>query len=131
MAKEVDGNAQGQQGLGVMDVGVSRNAYGSQIDSFESRLEPEESKAGAGGPEPINLTGRLRIPFIRAPKITRVDEAAGVKVLARLPSSGEPVIVEQKLPGRFYLGAACHPEIKTTKVHEYFLQELQAALKTG
>lgn len=123
MAKWVDGGVQGQQGLDVMDVGVSRNSYGAQIDSFETALHSADPEN--------NLTGRLRIPFIRAPRITKVDEAAGVKVLATLPSSGEPAIVEQRLAGRFYIGAACHPEIKTTKVHEYFLRELQTALKTG
>ena len=41
MAKEVEGKMQGQEGLDVMDVGVSRNAYGAQIDSFESVLESE------------------------------------------------------------------------------------------
>ena len=131
MAKEVEGKLQGQEGLDVMDVGVSRNTYGSQINSFESQLEAGDGRVPSDGAEPLNLTGRLRIPFIRAPRITRVDEAAGVKVLARLPSSGEPVIVEQKLPGRFYLGAACHPELKTAKVHEYFLRELATALKSA
>ena len=125
MSKWVEGKVQGQEGLDVMDVGVSRNAYGAQIDSFESALEPASEAADA-----LDLTGRLRIPFIRAPRITKVDASAGVKILARLPSSGEPVIVSQKLSGKFYLGASCHPEMKTTRVHEYFLKELEAALKT-
>ncbi len=118
MAKEVEGKMQGQEGLDVMDVGVSRNAYGAQIDSFESVLESE-------------ILPKMRIPFIRAPKITKVDEAAGVRILARLPKSNEPVIVEQRMPGRFYLGATCHPEIRTTRVHEYFLRALAAALKSA
>ncbi len=121
MAKEVEGRVQGQEGLDVMDVGVNRNAYGVQIHSFESALQATDEKN--------NLTGRLRIPFIRAPKITKIDENAGVKVLATLPKTGEPVIVEQRLAGRFYLGTTCHPELKTSKVHELFLKELQAALR--
>ena len=124
MSKWTEGKVQGQVGLDVMDVGVSRNAYGAQIDSFESTLEPASEAADA-----LDLTGRLKIPFIRAPRITKIDASAGVRILAKLPSSGEPVIVQQKLSGKFYLGASCHPEMKTTKVHEYFLRELQTALQ--
>ena len=121
MAKEVEGKSAEQECLGVLDVRVDRNAYGSQVDSFESALE----KAGEGAPD---LTGKLRIPFIRAPKIVRVGE--GVHVLARHPNTGEPVIVQQKQAGKFYLGAACHPEMRTSRMHEYFLTHLQAALET-
>jgi len=120
MAKEVEGQVQGQKGIEVLDVRVDRNAYGSQVDSFESPLEMVEN-----GPD---LCGKLRIPFIRAPKITRMGE--GVRVLAKHPTTGEPVIVEQKAHGRFFLGAACHPEMRTSKTHEYFLSELAAALRT-
>ncbi len=138
MAKEVEGKAEGQRGLALMDIRVSRNAYGSQSDSFESRLEGE-------------LTGKTKILFIRAPKILGVGP--GVQVLASLPAKasaepappeashsekaspepghssvpGEPVIVMQKQPGRIFLGATCHPELTTGKVHEFFLKQVAGA----
>lgn len=113
MAEGVDGAEQGQKSLHLMPVVVSRNAYGSQADSFESALE--------GG-----LTGKTRVIFIRAPKI--VEIGAGVEVLARLPATQEPAIVGFRPAGHFYLGAACHPELTTGRVHEYFLRELMTAL---
>jgi 5'-phosphate synthase pdxT subunit len=54
--------------LGLIDIAVSRNAFGSQLDSFQC-----EALAPAVAREPIPLT------FIRAPKIVRVG--AGVHVL--------------------------------------------------
>ncbi|MFH1095516.1 MAG: pyridoxal 5'-phosphate synthase glutaminase subunit PdxT [Candidatus Micrarchaeota archaeon] len=112
MAKGVEGKAEGQRGLGLMDISVSRNAYGSQADSFESRLE------GA-------LAGKTKILFIRAPKILKIGP--NVQVLASLPGSNEPVIVMQKQAGRILLGATCHPELTTSKVHEFFLKQISDA----
>ncbi len=57
--------------LGLIDIAVSRNAFGSQLDSFN-----REALAPAVARAPIPLT------FIRAPKIVRVGE--GVRVLLRL-----------------------------------------------
>lgn len=57
--------------FGLMDIVVSRNAFGSQLDSFN-----REALAPAVAREPIPLT------FIRAPKIVRVGE--GVRVLLQL-----------------------------------------------
>ena len=57
--------------LGLIDIAVNRNAFGSQLDSFQC-----EALAPAVAPAPIPLT------FIRAPKIVRVGE--GVRVLLQL-----------------------------------------------
>lgn len=110
MAKEVDGSEDGQEFLGVMDVKVSRNAYGSQAQSFEAKLE------AAGG------IGKINAHFIRAPKI--ISTGAGVDVLASF--EGNPVLVEQRKTGRFLLGCTFHPELTTTGVHEYFLRQASA-----
>lgn len=118
MAKEVEGKISGQQSLGVLDAKVDRNAYGSQVDSFESTLDVNQKELDFGD---------MKIPFIRAPRITRVGES--ISVLAWHPISKEPVIVQQKEKGRFYLGATCHPEMKTSKMHQYFLKQLQAVLE--
>ena len=80
-----------QPSLGLLDVTVRRNAFGRQVDSFETEL----TLAGETAPLPA--------VFIRAPRIVRVG--AGVEVLARL--EGEPVLVRQ---GRI-LAATFHPEL--------------------
>ncbi|HEY8843363.1 MAG TPA: pyridoxal 5'-phosphate synthase glutaminase subunit PdxT [Gaiellaceae bacterium] len=88
--------------LGLVDLEVSRNAYGRQVASFEADLEL------AGDDEP------LRGIFIRAPRVA--DAAPEVEVLAEL--DGEPVLLRQ---GRV-LVAAFHPELtEDTRVHERFL----------
>jgi pyridoxal 5'-phosphate synthase pdxT subunit len=91
--------------LGLLDLEVSRNAYGRQVASFEADLEL------AGEDEP------LRGIFIRAPRVNVGPEAvAEVEVLAEL--DGEPVLLRQ---GRV-LVAAFHPELtEDTRVHERFL----------
>lgn len=89
--------------LGLIDVGVRRNAYGRQVASFEADLEL------AGEVEP------LRGVFIRAPRV--VDVGEGVEVLAEL--ADEPVLLRD---GRF-LVASFHPELTDdTRVHERFLE---------
>ncbi len=75
-----------QPSWGLLDIGVERNAFGRQIDSFEAVLEPD-----------------YRALFIRAPRIRRVGP--GVDVLARW--NGEPVFVQQ---GRVF-AATFHPEL--------------------
>jgi len=61
LAREVVGEA---ASLGLMDIWVQRNAFGSQLDSFNLTLA-----VPAVDPEPIPLT------FIRAPKILRLGTA--------------------------------------------------------
>jgi len=88
--------------LGLLDLEVSRNAYGRQVASFEADLEL------AGEDKP------LRGIFIRAPRVAEVGPE--VEVLAEL--DGEPVLLRQ---GRV-LVAAFHPELtEDTRVHERFL----------
>ena len=88
--------------LGLLDLAVSRNAYGRQVASFEADLDL------LGEPEP------LRGVFIRAPRVEEIG--AEVEVLAEL--DGEPVLLRD---GRI-LVAAFHPELTDdTRVHERFL----------
>jgi pyridoxal 5'-phosphate synthase pdxT subunit len=96
-----------QDALGVMDIGVERNAYGRQLDSRIVNLQPE----GIAG-------GNLEAVFIRAPIIRRVGESA--RVLARY--NGDPVLVEQ---GR-HLAATFHPELtQDSRIHELFLSKIE------
>jgi 5'-phosphate synthase pdxT subunit len=88
--------------LGLVDVAVSRNAYGRQVASFEADLDL------AGEEKP------LRGVFIRAPRV--VDVGPEVDVLAK--RDGEPVLLQQ---GRF-LVASFHPELTDDpRVHARFL----------
>jgi pyridoxal 5'-phosphate synthase pdxT subunit len=98
--------------LGLVDVAVSRNAYGRQVASFEADLDLE------GESEP------LRGVFIRAPRVA--EAGTGVEVLAE--HEGEPVLLRD---GRF-LVASFHPELTDdTRVHERFLQLVQEERYVG
>lgn len=101
LASEVLDAASGQQSLKAMDISVRRNAFGSQLDSFEASIE---------------FAGRtVDAAFIRAPIVERVGEQ--VQVLSKL-SSGAIVAVEQ---GNL-LATSFHPELTgDSTVHEYFL----------
>jgi 5'-phosphate synthase pdxT subunit len=89
--------------LGLLDVVVERNAYGRQLDSFETEIEV------AGWDRP------LRAAFIRAPRI--VSAAPAVEVLAT--HAGAPVLVRQ---GRI-LAATFHSEImEDDRLHRQFVQ---------
>jgi len=89
--------------LGLLDLEVSRNAYGRQVASFEADLEL------SGEDEPLHGV------FIRAPRV--LDAGPGVEVLAEL--NGEPVLLRE---GRTIV-AAFHPELTDdTRVHERFLE---------
>jgi pyridoxal 5'-phosphate synthase pdxT subunit len=102
LAKEVIDSASGQQSLKVMDIAVRRNAFGSQLDSFEEIVEFDGDE--------------LKVAFIRAPIVERVGP--GVEVLASL-GDGRVVAVRQNN----MLATSFHPEITgETLVHEYFLQ---------
>lgn len=92
--------------LNVMDIEVNRNAFGRQVDSFETLLDV------VGLDDPFNAI------FIRAPLVSCVDEHAGVKVLAAL-EDGRIVAVQQ---GRL-MATAFHPELTDdTRLHEMFLK---------
>ena len=100
--------------MGLMDIQVSRNAFGRQVDSFETELVIE----GLDG-EPFQAV------FIRAPVVTCMGE--GVEVLARLPD-GRPVAVRQAS----LLATAFHPELtQDTRMHRYFLTLAQMVPSRG
>jgi 5'-phosphate synthase pdxT subunit len=97
--------------LGALDIGVARNAYGRQIDSFEDEVEAPVLGGGFPG------------VFIRAPRIARVGP--GVEVVAR--HGGEAVGVRA---GRV-VGLCFHPELTTDlRFHRWFLEQV-AGLATS
>ena len=95
-----------QETLSLMDIEVERNAYGRQIDSFESNLS-----IPALGPDPF------RGVFIRAPYITKVGN--GVNILAY---QEEQIICASQ---GSLLVAAFHPELTNDlRMHRYFLEQI-------
>ena len=91
--------------LHIMDIEVSRNAFGRQVDSFEADIEFKEIE----GP-PYHCI------FIRAPVVNKMGD--DVKVLAAL-DDGRPIAVRQDN----ILATAFHPELTDdTRVHELFVK---------
>lgn len=112
LAREVD--RLDRPGLGVMDIAVRRNAFGRQVQSFETPIEVEGM---AGGP--------FRAVFIRAPKIEAVYPPA--RVLARL-EDGTVVAAQQ---GNL-LATSFHPELTDdTRFHEFFLAMAARSAELG
>ena len=106
LADEVLDGVPGQPTIGGLDVTVRRNAFGRQVDSFETDLDV----VGVDG-------GPLHAVFIRAPWVERAGE--GVSVLAS--AAGHPVAVRQG----HLLATSFHPELTgDRRVHEYFVRML-------
>ncbi len=105
----VDGIA-GQQTFGGFNATVRRNAFGTQLDSFETELV-----IPALGEHPVHAV------FIRAPVVERVGP--GVDVLARV-DDGRIVAIEQGP----LLGTAFHPEVAGEyRFHARFLDRVRTA----
>ncbi len=101
------------QPLAVLDIEVRRNAFGRQVDSFETELL-------------IPVLGQNPFPgvFIRAPWIERSGD--GVESIAQLQDG---TIVAAK--GENILVSAFHPELTDdTRLHEYFLDIVEARCKS-
>ncbi|ANQ53082.1 glutamine amidotransferase [Thermosipho sp. 1063] len=91
-----------QDSLKVIDIKVERNAYGRQVDSFETEVEIK------------GFEKSYKAVFIRAPKV--VGYGNNVEVLSTYENS--PILLRQKN----VLVASFHPELTDdTRVHEYFL----------
>jgi 5'-phosphate synthase pdxT subunit len=102
LAKEVENPK--QSGLGALDIGIRRNAYGRQIDS-----SIREGKFLLG-----DIAAPLEMVFIRAPKIERVGP--GVEVIAT--EGNDAVAVRQGS----VMASTFHPELSDdTRVHQAFL----------
>jgi 5'-phosphate synthase pdxT subunit len=90
--------------LGLLDVVAVRNAYGTQVDSFVSDVDPD----------PAPGLEHLRCVFIRAPQLR--EPGPDVEVLARV--DGAPVLVRQGNR----IAATFHPELtRDPRVHRLLL----------
>jgi 5'-phosphate synthase pdxT subunit len=119
LAREVLDGRPDAQGLGGLDVVVRRNAFGRQVDSFETDL-------------PFEGVGDVHAVFIRAPWVEATG--AGVQVLARVPgdaggpdggpAAGRVVAVRQ---GNV-LATSFHPELTgDDRVHGLFVRLVKEA----
>jgi pyridoxal 5'-phosphate synthase pdxT subunit len=106
VSREVEGEGRVKP-LGLMDIKISRNAFGPQRESFEADLQIE------------GLDRPYRAVFIRSPAIAQVG--SDVEVLAQI---GEAVVAARQ---KNLLALAFHPELtKDPRIHQIFLKMLEA-----
>ncbi|WP_296192985.1 pyridoxal 5'-phosphate synthase glutaminase subunit PdxT [uncultured Microbacterium sp.] len=109
LADRIENPIAGQQSFGGLDVTVRRNAFGGQVDSFETQLDV------AGFDAPVHAA------FIRAPLV--IESGPAVERLAVLPGGGVVAVRQGNL-----LGTAFHPEVSgETRFHELFLDIVASA----
>lgn len=106
LADEILDAAPGQTSFGGLDAGVRRNAFGSQVDSFEADLDV-----------PVLGAPPVRAVFIRAPVVERVGERA-----TALADVGGRVVAIEQGP---LLGTSFHPEVQgEERFHRRFLDRV-------
>ena len=106
LADQILDAKQGQKSFGGLDITVRRNAFGRQVDSFESDI-----------PFADGSSDLIRAVFIRAPWVERVG--AGVEVLATVDT--HPVAVRSHT----LLATSFHPELTGDhRIHRYFIEEV-------
>ena len=105
LASDVLDGRPDQRWFAAIDIDVRRNAYGRQVDSFETDLVVD------------GLENPFHAIFIRAPRVERVG--ASVDVLARV--GDDPVLCRS---GQVWV-AAFHPELTDDlRIHQRFIEEL-------
>ena len=111
LANHIVAAKDGQETFGGIDITVRRNAFGRQVDSFETDISA-----------PAISNSPIRAVFIRAPWVEKVGK--NVEVLASLEGSdgvAHAVAVRQD----HLLATAFHPEITDDySVHRYFLEKV-------
>lgn len=113
LATEVLDGRPDQWSFGVIDASVRRNAYGTQLASFEADLAVKGFGLSTGTAEPFPGV------FIRAPVI----ETVGAEVDVLASHEGRPVLCRQ----RNVWVSTFHPELSgDLRVHQRFLQEVTA-----
>ena len=114
LADRVEDAIVGQESFGGLDVTVRRNAFGRQVDSFETDL----TFKGITQPP-------IRAVFIRAPWVESVGSS--VEVLAEV--NGHPVAVRSD----HLFATSFHPELTgDNRIHKFFIEEVcEPALKSA
>ncbi|GAB3229175.1 pyridoxal 5'-phosphate synthase glutaminase subunit PdxT [Glycomyces halotolerans] len=119
LADEVLDGRPDQRSLGAIPMTVRRNAFGRQVDSFES---PVGLEGVDGGP--------FHGVFIRAPWVERVGD--GVEVLGRVDGGhGDPEAPDGRIVAvraGVCLATSFHPEVTgDARVHQYFVDMVRRA----
>ena len=112
--KAYDSNNTNIETLALMDIEVRRNAFGRQVDSFETKL-------------PVPALGQESFPavFIRAPIVERTGPQ--VEILAKLPNDVVVAARQGKL-----VATAFHPELTDDlRLHSYFLKIIASLDERG
>ena len=117
LADQVLDGTDDQQTFGGLDITVRRNAFGRQVESFETDLD-------------LDLVGESNDPFhavfIRAPWVEKVGREVQVLGRVRHPSAsdGEPIVVAVRQGS--LLATAFHPEVSADlRLHAYFARMVQ------
>jgi len=106
LADEILDAKVGQKTFGGLNITVRRNAFGRQVDSFESDISFKDGSSDL-----------MRAVFIRAPWVEKVGE--DVEVLATVDT--HPVAVRSKT----LLATSFHPELTGDhRIHRYFIEEV-------
>lgn len=107
LARRITDGVAGQRGFEMLDIGVRRNGYGRQVESFEAPVEVEA------------IEGTFPGVFIRAPLVEEVGERARVVAV----QGGRPVGVQQD----GITALAFHPELSgDTRLHRRFVDSISA-----
>jgi pyridoxal 5'-phosphate synthase pdxT subunit len=107
LAESIEGGIDGQQTLGGLDVVVRRNAFGRQVDSFESDV------TFTAFDEPFHAV------FIRAPWVEKVGDDVEVLATVAAGSSAGKIVAVRQGP---VMATSFHPEITSDdRVHRYFV----------
>jgi len=108
LADRIDGGLGDQQTFGGLDISVTRNAFGSQIDSFETEITM-----------PVIGGAAISSAFIRAPIVT---DSGSAEVIATLPDGSIVGVRDGNV-----VGISFHPEVVgDTRVHEWWLTTVVA-----
>jgi len=108
LAEEILDGRSDQETIGGIDITVRRNAFGRQVDSFETDLALKDFK------------NNFKAVFIRAPWVERVGSQVEVLATYKTENNQEhPVMVRQGA----LLATSFHPELTNdNRIHEYFVQ---------
>ena len=115
LANKILDGRQDQETIGGLDITVRRNAFGRQVDSFESDIAIKDFK------------NNFRAVFIRAPWVEEISPAVEVLASVKNEKNEEhPVMVRQNM----ILATAFHPELTSdNRIHEYFVQMAKSAAR--
>lgn len=106
LADEILDAKLGQRTFGGLDIQVRRNAFGRQVDSFESDISFDDGS-----------DSKVRAVFIRAPWVEKIGE--NIQVLAQVDS--HPVAVRSET----LFATSFHPELTgDNRIHRYFIDSV-------